>query len=165
MAADTEYDDRISLAGLCDRRYVTEAEMRNESGFTLIELVVVISILGILAAFAIPRFVSLETEARVATTQSLAGSVRSAAALSHGLWLAQGSPATVDMEGETIAMAFGYPTVVSVENTLADDTGYTFAAGKWTKDGADTVANCAVTYVPPIAAGDASDVTVVLNGC
>ena len=141
--------------------------MRNGRGFTLIELVVVISILGILAAFAIPRFISLEKEARIATTQSLAGSVRSAAALSHGLWLAQGSPATVDMEGNTITIANGYPDAATVVDTLADDTGYTFTAGAngvWTKDGAPTPATCSVTYVPA-GAGTAPTVTVNPLGC
>jgi len=142
--------------------------MRNESGFTLVELVVVISILGILAAFAVPRFISLETEARVATTQSLAGSVRSAAALAHGLWLAQGSPATVVMEGQTITIANGYPDPATIVDTLADDTGFSFAAGAngvWTKNGSPTPATCAVTYVPPAAVGDAPDVQVAVGGC
>ena len=40
-----------------------------QTGFTLIELVVVITILGILAAFAVPRFASLEGQARLAATQ------------------------------------------------------------------------------------------------
>jgi MSHA pilin protein MshA len=141
--------------------------MRNASGFTLIELVVVISILGILAAFAIPRFVSLETEARVATTQSLAGSVRSAAALSHGLWLAQGSPATVDMEGATITMVNGYPNAATIDDTLADYSGYSYdpATGVWTKDGATTPANCSVTYTPPAAPGDAPAVLPDVSDC
>ena len=70
-----------------------------QGGFTLIELVVVITILGILAAFAIPRFVSLETRARTASRDALAGSVRSGAALAHALWLANGgAAATVNME-------------------------------------------------------------------
>ena len=49
---------------------------RIQDGFTLIELVVVVTILGILAAFAVPRFASLEGQARLASTQALAGSVR-----------------------------------------------------------------------------------------
>ena len=54
----------------------TEIQSTKQRGFTLIELVVVIAILGILAAFAIPRFASLESEARSAATQGVAGSVR-----------------------------------------------------------------------------------------
>ena len=139
--------------------------MTKQGGFTLIELVVVITILGILAAFAIPRFVSLEVEARSAAIESLGGSVRSAAALSHALWLAQGGPATVDVEGQTIAITDGYPTVVSIEDTLADATGFTFAGGVWTKDGATTPANCSVTYTAPANPGEAPGVAVDTSDC
>ena len=139
--------------------------MTKQGGFTLIELVVVITILGILAAFAIPRFVSLEVEARSAAIESLGGSVRSAAALSHALWLAQGGPADVTVEGQTVAITDGYPTTASIGLTLADSTGFTFAAGVWTKDGANTPANCSVTYTAPAAAGQAPGVATDTSGC
>ena len=57
-------------------------------GFTLIELVVVITILGILAAFAIPKFIALDSQARAATISGLAGSVNSAAALARSMSMA-----------------------------------------------------------------------------
>jgi MSHA pilin protein MshA len=131
----------------------------NQSGFTLIELVVVITILGILAAFAVPRFVALDTQARISTQTALAGSVRSAAALSHALWLAQGQPATVTIDGNVITITNGYPNVASLPNTLSDFTGYGYAAGA---TGVFTRASgpaCTVTYAPA-AAGAAPVVTV-----
>jgi MSHA pilin protein MshA len=139
-----------------------------QGGFMFIELVVVITILVILAAFAVPRFASLEVEARVAATQSLAGRVRAGAALAHALWLAQGQPDTVQMEGARITMLNGYPDRATIDDTLADlsDFAYTPATGVFLKTGA--AATCTVTYNeataavagPPLVPGQPGTVVV-----
>ena len=56
---------------------------RTQSGFTLIELVVVIVILGILAVAAVPRFIDLESQARQAAIEGIAGAISSAMAINY----------------------------------------------------------------------------------
>lgn len=139
---------------------------RKSAGFTLIELVVVITILGILAAVALPRFIALDTQARVATVNGLAGSVKSGAALARALAMATSSTTSVTMEGQVVNLVNNYPdaTATGIANALNVNTGatgdFTFTAGAtatgtatWTKNGAPTPANCVVSYTPPAAAG------------
>jgi len=89
-----------------------------QAGFTLIELIVVIVILGILAATALPRFMDMGGEARVASLNAAVGSVKSTVAMLHGKWLID-KPANIVVEGTTVPMdpVSGLPTTTAAGAT------------------------------------------------
>jgi MSHA pilin protein MshA len=138
---------------------------RRSAGFTLIELVVVITILGVLAAFAVPRFIALQSVARASAVESLQGAIRSATALTHAMWMVRGNP--VDMEGLTIVLVNGYPTYNDIDNTLIDVSGFDYepTTGQFSKVGAANAATCSVTYTPPAALGVSPTIIYDISDC
>ncbi len=80
-----------------------EGGRRGEAGFTLIELVIVIVILGILAAVAIPKYEDMREQARVATLKGQLGSIRSALAIQYGRSALSGTPGFPTLDGTIFA--------------------------------------------------------------
>ncbi len=81
--------------------------MRKE-GFTLIELIIVIVILGILAAVAVPKFAGFTKEAKRSAVKGFAGSLRAAMHIAHGRWLILDNVSrdNVTMDGNTVYMCY-----------------------------------------------------------
>lgn len=147
--------------------------MNKKSGFTLIELVIVIVILGILAAAAIPRFTDLASDARISSVNGVAGALRSAASIAHATQLAKGyaSNVSVSLEGTSITMSRGYPVASNISLTLADATLAGFTAGGSGTNVSFTVSGrsapvCTVEYIDAsVGAAAGFTVSTTTNGC
>lgn len=144
--------------------------MNKQSGFTLIELVMVIVILGILAATALPKFADLSGDARTASINGLAGGLRSTAAIVHAQALVDnqtGAGGSVTVEGTTVNTEFGYPATEFIDDALSDYSGFTFTAGTGTGTPSTFVlaTNCQVAYTEPAAANGAPTITATTSGC
>ncbi len=121
--------------------------MNNQKGFTLIEMIVVIVILGILSAVAVPKFVDMQDEAKEAALEGARGAVKSASALVHSKWLVAGEVTStgavgsgyVAVEGAYVAVTNGYPAQSDAGIVAATDIGSDFdldaTSGTITREG------------------------------
>jgi MSHA pilin protein MshA len=152
-------------------------------GFTLIELVIVIVVLGILSAVAFSKYVNMQSQARTAKAMAIFGSIREASSLAKAacaLDLAGVSTAptctttggTVNMDGTTVTMVNQYPDASSTGilaatqlNTQADQVTVTPGNPITFDIVGGTVPDCRISYTASAAVGTAPTITLVTTGC
>ena len=133
-----------------------------QGGVTMIEAAVAVVTLAMVAAFAVPRYAGLQTQARVAALHGLSGSVRSAANMGHGVWMASGNVSPIVIDGKKIAIVNGYPDAAGIQ-TLIEDAGFAVkvsaSTARFTPNGARVPAGCALQYGEAAAFGSSFTVT------
>ncbi|KJG37001.1 MSHA biogenesis protein MshA [Photobacterium angustum] len=148
--------------------------MKRQNGFTLIELVVVIVILGILAVTAAPKFMNLQVDARNASLQGLKGAINGASGIVYGKAAINGveaasSATNVEIDGgNNVATVYGYPTA-NDNGIMKAVNGLETGSKEWSKVTVQGVtpsdqpgAKIAFTFTNKVpATGNASDCYVL----
>ncbi|WP_293746025.1 prepilin-type N-terminal cleavage/methylation domain-containing protein [uncultured Paraglaciecola sp.] len=155
--------------------------MQNKNGFTLIELIIVIVILGILSVTASPLFIDISTDARIAKLDALEGSMRSASELVNYKARIENKTdclidPTIEVAGESITLRCGYPCPHpnGITNSVDADEGFDWVGGNCAgRLGAKDVqitdapdpSNCKIRYAAARSEDSSPIFTATTSGC
>ncbi|GAW94417.1 MULTISPECIES: prepilin-type N-terminal cleavage/methylation domain-containing protein [Colwellia] len=145
----------------------------HQQGFTLIELVVVIVILGILAVTAAPKFIDLTGDAKASTIEAVKGSLNSAADMAHAKALVKGIAhnGSLSIAGGTVTFEHFYPTGATIDVLMEIDTTTVFdfvsvaGSATYTHAKATSGAGCVVKYTDAADEFSKPVIASITSGC
>ncbi len=123
--------------------------MRLQKAFTFSELLIVVAMLAMLAAVAVPRFYAINSEIRAGAVEALAVNVQSSADLINHIWLSNGQPARLTIDGQLLEMRFGFPTENSIDEIVVNSGDFVFQDGYFNHRDLLSTPGCAVLYIAP----------------
>ncbi len=139
----------------------------SRAGIGRIDLVLVVTCLGAMAAVAVPRQRDVTAQARRTESMALAQSISSAARFGHSLWQAGGGPDVLQAGRGPIAIVNGYPAADDLPLLLEEPETMAFdhAGGAWQHRGLPRDRRCGVSYAPPAQPDEAPVVRLNVAGC
>lgn len=139
--------------------------MKLQHGFTATDFAIIATVLAMAAAFAVPRFASINTETRTSAVQSLAANVDSSATLSNKLWRTSGFRDSIVIEGRDVEILNGYPSRSGIRPLIVSRNDFVYANGIWTHKDRSNDPGCSVVYTPPVTEGGDAQVISYTSGC
>lgn len=159
---------------------IQENNMKRNAGFTLIELIIVIVILGILAVTAAPKFINLQGDARSSTVTAMKGAVEAASSLAHSKAIIAGidkAPSLtngITVDNVSVKLVYGYPAATpngigNVINAPSSEWGFSYSTSTNTyalkpKNFTPSTGSCVVVYTQATSTA-APTVVATTDGC
>lgn len=128
--------------------------MKKNAGFTLIELVIVIIVLGILAATAVPKFINLQDDARASVVKGAEAAIHSAANIVYSKAAIDGVENSNSASAAGITTVYGYPAAADIDDVIELSDDFTVAAsGTTATTFSFSGSTCSLSYTQSAASG------------